>query len=92
MKEANVLDLDGKDNSMIPTVSNGSLFFAPLLREPLIAACVIYWQAREITRLLKKHDPEAKKFNPELITHISPIGWDNVILYGQYKLDPRLIR
>ena len=34
MKEANVLDLDGKDNSMIPTVSNGSLFFAPLLREP----------------------------------------------------------
>ncbi len=51
----------------------------------LIAACVIYWQAREITRLLKKHDPE-------LITHISPIGWDNVILYGQYKLDPRLIR
>ncbi len=58
----------------------------------LIAACVIFWQAREITGLLKKHDPTAEQFNPSLISHISPIGWDNVILYGEYRLDPRLIK
>ena len=26
------------------------------------------------------------------LAHISPIEWDNVILYGQYVIDPRLIR
>jgi len=27
-----------------------------------------------------------------LLPHISPIGWNNVILYGEYALDPRLVR
>jgi hypothetical protein len=27
-----------------------------------------------------------------LLPHISPIGWNNVILYGGYALDPRLVR
>ena len=58
----------------------------------LIAACVIYWQAREITRVLKNTELDPVQFDPNLISHISPIGWDNVILYGQYHIDPRLIR
>lgn len=58
----------------------------------LVAACVIYWQAQEITKLLKKHDEEAQKFDLKLISHISPIGWDNVILYGEYRLNPRLVK
>ncbi len=58
----------------------------------LIAACVIYWQAKEITRVLKQHDPSAEQFDPSLIAHISPIGWENIILYGEYRLDPSLIK
>jgi TnpA family transposase len=58
----------------------------------LIAACVIYWQAKEITRILQQHDPDTELFDPSLIAHISPIGWDNVILYGEYRLDPSLIK
>ncbi len=27
-----------------------------------------------------------------LLEHISPIGWDNVLLYGQYTIDRSLIR
>ena len=51
----------------------------------LIQACKIYWQAREITRLTAAPD---FPFDPELIRHISPIEWKNVILYGEIKIDP----
>ena len=27
-----------------------------------------------------------------LLEHISPIEWDNVVLYGQYILDRKLVR
>jgi putative ubiquitin-RnfH superfamily antitoxin RatB of RatAB toxin-antitoxin module len=27
-----------------------------------------------------------------LLEHVSPIEWDNVVLYGQYILDPKLVR
>ncbi len=55
----------------------------------LIPACIIYWQAREITRLTAAPD---FPFDPELIRHISPIEWKNVILYGEIKIDPEKLR
>ena len=27
----------------------------------------------------------------DLLAHISPISWDNVVLYGEYKLRPELV-
>jgi len=27
-----------------------------------------------------------------MLPHVSPIGWDNVILYGEYVVDKRLIK
>jgi hypothetical protein len=27
-----------------------------------------------------------------LLEHVSPIDWDNVVLYGQYILDRKLVR
>ena len=55
----------------------------------LILAGIIYWQAREITRLTTA--PEFP-FDPELIRHVSPIEWKNVILYGEIKIDPEKLR
>jgi len=57
----------------------------------LILACIIYWQAKEIGRTLSEHDPIADGVDPSLLEHISPIGWDNVILYGEYVLNPQLV-
>ena len=31
---------------------------------------------------------DADDLNFELLSHISPIGWDNVLLYGEYQLNP----
>jgi hypothetical protein len=56
----------------------------------LILACIIYWQAKKMHRVLFECDD--KDLDTSLLKHISPITWDNVILYGEYVLDPDLIR
>ncbi len=36
--------------------------------------------------------PQPLALNFELLSHISPIGWDNVLLYGEYQLNRSLVR
>ena len=56
----------------------------------LILACIIYWQAREMERVITK--PDSAVVDLLLLEHISPIEWENVLLYGQYLIDRSLIR
>jgi TnpA family transposase len=60
----------------------------------LIIACVIYWQAKEISRVVRWHQSKEgeEKIDVTLLEHVSPIEWDNVILYGQYILDRAQVR
>lgn len=58
----------------------------------LIMACIIYWQAKEINRVLNECDPESAGIDVSLLEHISPIEWENVILYGEYVLNRDLIQ
>jgi TnpA family transposase len=58
----------------------------------LIVACIVYWQAKEITRVVNECDPEGNGIDVSLLEHVSPIEWDNVVLYGQYVLNRKLIR
>jgi hypothetical protein len=58
----------------------------------LILACVIYWQAKEISRVVRWCQPEDEEIDAALLEHVSPIEWDNVILYGQYVLDRAQVR
>ena len=58
----------------------------------LILACIIYWQAKQITRTMLSGDLAQEGIDATLIQHISPIEWDNVIFYGQYVLDRALVR
>ena len=51
----------------------------------MILACIVYWQAREISRLAAAPD---FPFDPDLLRHVSPIEWKNVVLYGEIKIDP----
>ena len=55
----------------------------------LIFAYIVYWQAREISRIATAPD---FPFDPELIARVSPIEWKNVILYGEIKIDPDKLR
>lgn len=58
----------------------------------LILACIVYWQAKEISQVLSKNNPEKDGIDVSLLSHISPIGWNNVLLYGQYVLNWNLVR
>jgi len=58
----------------------------------LILACIVYWQACEISRVLSECDPVADRIDLSVLEHVSPIEWDNVVLYGQYILDRKLVR
>ncbi len=58
----------------------------------LLMACIIYWQAKEINRVILECDPDEEGVDLSLLEHISPIGWENVILYGEYVLDRDLVR
>ena len=58
----------------------------------LILAAIIYWQIREIDRVLSEAGSDADDLNFELLSHISPIGWDNGLLYGEYQLNRSLVR
>lgn len=57
----------------------------------LILASIIYWQAKEIHRVLIECTPD-NDLNLNMLKHISPITWDNVILYGEYIIDPKWIK
>lgn len=56
----------------------------------LILACIIYWQSKEIHRVILECPPE-EELDTTLLKHISPITWDNVVLYGEYLIDDRWI-
>jgi len=58
----------------------------------LIMACIIYWQAKEINRILNECNPELAGVDISLLEHISPIAWENIILYGEYVLNRDLIQ
>jgi TnpA family transposase len=54
----------------------------------LIMACVIYWQAKELDRLINSIEFHERGFDMSLVKHISPVNWDNV---GEYIINKQLI-
>jgi TnpA family transposase len=58
----------------------------------LIMACIIYWQAKELNRVILECEPEKAGVDLDLLEHISPIGWENIVLYGEYVLNRNLIK
>jgi TnpA family transposase len=57
----------------------------------LILACIIYWQAKEIDRVLNECEPRGSGITVSMLEHISPTEWENVILYGEYVINRDLI-
>jgi TnpA family transposase len=52
----------------------------------LVIACIIYWQAKEIHRVIQTHAAPGH-INLDLLSNISPVSWGNIILYGDYILN-----
>ncbi len=58
----------------------------------LILASIIYWQAKEIGRVVSEMNAEKDGIDLALLEHVSPIEWENILLYGEYVIDKNLIR
>ena len=58
----------------------------------LILVSIIYWHAKENSRVINTCDPASHVVDPTFLPHTSPIEWNNVILYGEYVIDPKLVR
>lgn len=58
----------------------------------LILACIVYWQAKEIGRVLIEEDPESEGIDTSLLEHVSPIERGNIVLYGEYFIDRKWVR
>lgn len=54
-------------------------------------ACIIYWQAKELNRVINECNPNASGIDLSMVEHISPIGWENVVLYGEHVLNRELV-
>ena len=48
--------------------------------------------SKQITRTVRAEAVTKEGSDATLLQHVSPIEWDNVILYGQYVLDRALVR
>ena len=47
----------------------------------LVIAGIIYWQAKEIHRVIQTHDWPTH-IDLDRLSQISPVSWENIILYG----------
>ena len=55
----------------------------------LIVACIIYWQAKDMSRVIRRADPEGHGVELSLLQHVSPIEWNNIVLYGEVRAQPQ---
>ena len=52
----------------------------------LIQASIVYWQIKEVERVVTLDAGEGADVDFDMLARISPVQWDNVTLYGSYDL------
>jgi TnpA family transposase len=51
----------------------------------LLAAIVIYWNTKHLGRIIHNMKQQGIYVPPEKLAHLSPLGWEHIILTGFYK-------
>jgi hypothetical protein len=55
----------------------------------LLAAIIIYWNTDHLGRAVTARMDEGRDCSPELLSHISPLGWAHILLTGEYRWPKR---
>ena len=50
----------------------------------LVAAAVIHWNTRQLGRLVADLAAAGQAPDPALLPHVSPLGWEHILLTGEY--------
>ena len=51
----------------------------------LLAAIIIYWNTDQIGKAVTQRKREELSCPPELLPHISPLGWAHILITGEYR-------
>jgi len=51
----------------------------------LLAAIVIYWNTVRLGEAVRQRRRAGLPAEPELLAHISPLGWAHILLTGEYR-------
>ena len=51
----------------------------------LLAAVIIYWNTAQLGEAVKQRQKAGLTCSPELLAHISPLGWAHILLTGEYR-------
>ena len=51
----------------------------------LLAAIVIYWNTVRLGEMVRQRRRAGLPVEPELLAHISPLGWAHILLTGEYR-------
>ena len=55
----------------------------------LLAAIVIYWNTAHLGEAVGQRKHAGLTVEPELLAHISPLGWAHILLTGEYRWPKR---
>ena len=51
----------------------------------LLAAIIIYWNTKHLGRIIHNMRLNGIIIPPEKLAHLSPLGWEHIILTGYYR-------
>lgn len=55
----------------------------------LLAAIIIYWNTKHLGKAAARRSRDGLDCSPELLAHISPLGWAHILLTGEYRWKSR---
>ncbi len=55
----------------------------------LLAAIVIYWNTAHLGEVVRQRKHAGLTVEPEVLAHISPLGWAHILLTGDYRWPKR---
>jgi TnpA family transposase len=51
----------------------------------LLAAIIIYWNTDQLGKAVAQRKRTGQNCSPELLAHISPLGWAHILITGEYR-------
>jgi TnpA family transposase len=55
----------------------------------LLAAIIIYWNIDQLGNAVTQRKRAGQDCSPELLAHISPLGWAHILITGEYRWPKR---
>ncbi|WP_432757269.1 Tn3 family transposase [Consotaella aegiceratis] len=49
------------------------------------AHCIIHWNTARLGEIVAKLAASGKPPDPALLAHVSPLGWEHILLTGEYR-------